>query len=267
MRSVFIDVDTQHDFCAPTGTLFVQGADMLHATFVDLFALATEYEIPVVSSVDSHAFDAWEFAGSTTAGPRGERPNFPPHCVKGTPGWLKLVGTLAPRVRFLPNVPLRHDELKVALRANRPQQIVLEKEVYSLFANPNAELVLDELTTGGGPTRFFVFGVALDYCVKAAALGLEEWLGRRNREGEVWLIEDATAAVEPLKRDLVLAELAEDHVKVRTMTDVHRVITREAQTRIAVSAPSTGTHRIPAAPVGAPRAEARGSKIPERHNG
>lgn len=245
MRSVFIDVDTQHDFCARDGALFVQGADMLHATFVDLFALATEYEIPILSSVDSHAFDAWEFIGAASAGPRGERPNFPPHCVKGTPGWLKLVGTLAPRVRFVPNVPLRHDELKAALRTNRPQQIVLEKEVYSLFANPNAELVLDELTAGGGPTRFFVFGVALDYCVKAAALGLEEWLGRRNRDGEVWLIEEATAAVDPLQFDPTLRALAEGHVKIRTMNDVHRVITREAQTRAALQPP--GGLRQPAA--------------------
>ena len=95
-------------------------------------------------------------------------------------------------------------------------------------------------------TPTVVFGVALDYCVKAAALGLEEWLGRRNREGEVWLIEEATAAVDPLRFDATLATLAEAHVKIRTMNDVHRVITREAQTRAALHAPSTG--RVPLAP-------------------
>jgi nicotinamidase/pyrazinamidase len=250
VRSVFIDVDTQHDFCAPSGALYVPGADALHGNFVALFALATEHEAPIVSSVDSHAFDAWEFEGAPSTGPRGERPNFPPHCVKGSAGWLKLPGTLAPRVRFLPNVPLRHDELKAAVRANRPQQIVLEKEVYSLFANPNAELVLDELTGGGGPTRFFVFGVALDYCVKAAALGLEDWLGRRNRDGEVWLIEDATAAVDGSVTEKTLRALGEAHIKIRTMNDVHRVVTREADTRAAVNAPSQS--RLMAAPLLAP---------------
>jgi nicotinamidase/pyrazinamidase len=236
VRSVFVDVDTQVDFCSPHGALFVPGADRLHGTFVELFALATEHEAAILSSVDSHAFDAWEFEGSPTAGPRGERPNFPPHCVKGTPGWLKLTGTLASRVRFVANVALRHDELRAAVHVNRPQQIVLEKEVYSFFANPNAELALDELTKGGGPTRFFVFGVALDYCVRAAALGLEDWFGRRNRDGEVWLIEDATAAVTPEGGKRALDELVDHDILVRTAADVRNVLTREAGTKLALRA-------------------------------
>lgn len=236
MRAVFVDVDTQVDFCSPDGALFVSGADHLHGSFIELFALATEHGSSILSSVDSHAFDAWEFAGAPSAGPRGERPNFPPHCVKGTPGWLKLPGTLAPRVRFIPNVALRHDELRAAAQTNAPQQLVLEKEVYSFFANPNAELVLDELTRGGGPTRFFVFGVALDYCVRAAALGLEDWLGRRNREGEVWLVVDATASVTPEGGKRALEELEDRHIKLRTVAEVVDIVTREAPTKIALRA-------------------------------
>ena len=195
-----------------------------------LFALATDHDAPIVSSVDSHAFDAWEFAGAAVAGPRGERPNFPPHCVKGTPGWLKVPGTLAERVRFVPNVPLRHDELRRAVRANRPQQIVLEKEVYSLFANPNADLVLDELV-GQAPARFFVFGVALDYCVRAACVGLEEYLSRKHLDGEVWLVEDATAPVTAAGGEKTLAALAEANVHVRTFADVQRAVAKDAETK------------------------------------
>ena len=81
-------------------------------------------------------------------------------------------------------------------KTHAPQQLLLEKEVYSLFANPNADTVLDLVTERAAGVRFVVFGVALDYCVRAAALGLVEWLERRVRRGEVWLVTDATAPVD-----------------------------------------------------------------------
>ena len=196
-RTVLIDVDTQHDFCARDGALFVPGADALADTFGALIARAIAVGAPIVGSVDSHAFDAWEFEGAPEAGPSGERPGFPAHCVKGTSGWLKLSATLAPRARFVPNVKIERDTLASLATAHAPQQLLLEKEVYSLFANPNAEAILEHvLGTPARPARFLVFGVALDYCVRAATLGLIEWLARTGRAGEVWLVRDATASVD-----------------------------------------------------------------------
>lgn len=197
-RIIFVDVDTQHDFCHPTGALFVRGADALADTFRALTAHAVARGIPIVGSVDSHAFDAWEFAGAAEAGPNGERPNFPPHCVKGTAGWLKVPGTLAPRARFVANVAHAVD-----VERHAPQQLLLEKEVYSLFANPNAPAVLQRLV-GDATPRFVVYGVATDYCVRAAALGLVEWLG--GRAGEVSLVIDAIAAVDPAGGENARAE-------------------------------------------------------------
>ena len=71
-----------------------------------------------------------------------------------------------------------------------------EKEVYSLFANPNAAPVLDALCPAG-PLEFVVFGVATDYCVRAAALGLKDWIAARpDRVGSrVVVASDAIAAV------------------------------------------------------------------------
>ena len=69
--------------------------------------------------------------------------------------------------------------------------------MYSLFANPNADAVLDLVTERAPAVRFVVFGVALDYCVRAAALGLVDWLERRGRRGQVCLCADATASVDP----------------------------------------------------------------------
>ncbi len=204
-RTIFVDVDTQHDFCDPTGALFVRGADALRGAFAALTERAVARGLPIVGSVDSHAFDAWEFAGAIEAGPNGERPGFPPHCVKGTVGWLKVPGTLAPRVRFVPNVALERPEVERLVSLHAPQQWMLEKEVYSLFANPNAAQLLEALVAGAAP-RFVVYGVATDYCVRAAALGLVDWLA--GREGRVELVSDAIAAVDAGGGDRARAECA-----------------------------------------------------------
>ncbi|MBK8940847.1 MAG: isochorismatase family protein [Polyangiaceae bacterium] len=169
---VFVDVDVQHDFCEPRGALYVPGSpnDLYRA----LVRHAVARGAPIVGSVDSHAFDAWEFASSGREGPGGERPGFPDHCVKGTPGWLKVSGTLPPRFRFVPNVPgASAEDLSAELASGAANGLYFEKEVYSLFVNPNAEAILAALAArAGGPLDVIVFGVATDYCVKAAALGL-----------------------------------------------------------------------------------------------
>jgi nicotinamidase/pyrazinamidase len=203
MRTILVDVDTQHDFCDPSGALYVRGAEKLAPTFASLVARAVERGVKIVGSVDSHAFDAWEFAGARDTGPNGEAPGFPPHCVKGTRGWLKVAGTMAPRTRFVPNVPT---EIAPFVERNDPQMILLEKEVYSLFANPNAPEILRALMADE-ETRFVVFGVATDYCVKAAALGLRDW-------GEVWLVRDAIAAVDPTHGEKAIAECAGKGVRM-----------------------------------------------------
>lgn len=225
MKTILIDVDTQHDFCDPTGALFVAGSDRLVPVFQALVARAAERGAPIVASVDSHAFDAWEFAGAPEAGPNGERPGFPAHCVKGTAGWLKVPGTTAPRARFIPNVAVDATTLEALITRHAPQQLLLEKEVYSLFANPNAEAVLARLAgtdAAAEATRFVVFGVATDYCVRAAALGLVEWLGRRGVSGgagDVWLVEDAIAAVDAGGGARAIAECAAAGVRRVTAAD------------------------------------------------
>jgi nicotinamidase/pyrazinamidase len=216
MRTILIDVDTQHDFCHPSGALFVQGAEHLHEAFRQLTARGVAVGAPIVGSVDSHAFDAWEFAGAPETGPNGESPGFPPHCVKGTDGWLKVPGTLAPRFRFIPNVPLGDDLLAPLVTRHQPQQILLEKEVYSLFANPNADRLLDLVREGADQVRFLVYGVALDYCVRAAALGLVDYLRQRSVPGEVLLCVDATASVVPAGGEKALGECQARGVRTLT---------------------------------------------------
>jgi nicotinamidase/pyrazinamidase len=213
-RMVFVDVDVQRDFCEPTGALFVPGSP--NATFRELTRYAVEHGIPILGSVDSHAWDAWEFASSDTAAPAGEKPNFPDHCVKGTAGWLKIDGTLPPRFRFIPNVPdAPFDSIVREVVSGATQGVYFEKEVYSLFANPLAERFLKALfATFPEPPELFVYGVATDYCVKAAALGL------RERGYATTLITDAVAGITPEGTEAALGEMADAGVSMMPLTSL-----------------------------------------------
>lgn len=221
IEQIFVDVDVQNDFCDATGALYVAGAP--NDAFRSLTGYAARAGIPILGSVDSHAWDAWEFASSGRLGPSGERPEFPDHCVKGTPGWLKVEGTLPHRFRFVPNVPdlpgPSLDGLIDEVTSGATQAVYFEKEVYSLFANPLAAPFIARLVaqlverTGERPT-FFVYGVATDYCVKAAALGLTA------RGYRTALLTDAIAGITPEGTQAALDAMAEAGVEFATTADL-----------------------------------------------
>ncbi len=165
---VFVDIDTQVDFIDPKGKLYVPGAERIVPTLERLVEFARKEEITLLSSVDAHTPDDPEFE------------IFPPHCVRGTPGQAKIPQTLHARPKIVPN---REETLDVEIHPG--DQIILEKQTFSLFGNVHAEEILEKL----GARHFVVFGVATDYCVKAAALGLAE------RGYDVTLVTDAIAAV------------------------------------------------------------------------
>jgi nicotinamidase/pyrazinamidase len=179
---IYVDVDTQHDFCDPEGALFVRNAPAIMDNVKMLVTAAVRRGAPLFGSVDSHDFTAWEFREN--GGP------FPPHCVKGTRGWLKMSGTLPEKAVFVPNVA-GFDPDAVPEGAS---SILFEKEVYSMFANPSAEAVIDAVLAKRGLARAgveaIVFGVATDYCVREAALGLVK------RGFRVAVVTDAVAAVD-----------------------------------------------------------------------
>lgn len=209
---VWIDVDVQNDFCLPEGALSVPGSP--NQLYRELVRFAEANGVPIVGSVDSHAFDAWEFASNDNVGPNGEDPRFPDHCVKGTSGWLKVSGTLPSRFRFVPNTPgIDVASLAEELVRGVNQGIYFEKEVYSLFANPNAEAFLAEITRARAP-ELFVFGVATDYCVRAAALGL------RERGYATVLLEDAVRGITDVGSRAALDELRAAGVRITTTSEI-----------------------------------------------
>jgi nicotinamidase/pyrazinamidase len=148
----FLDIDTQLDFMTKSGNLYVPGAERIIPKLQRLFDFARKNEITIVSTMDAHAAEDPEFQ------------RFPKHCVRGTDGQRKLADTLLPHPLVFPNKPVDRNLLD-AIRKN--QQIIVEKEDLDVFHNPVMERLLRVL-----PPRAIVFGVATEYCVRIACLGL-----------------------------------------------------------------------------------------------
>lgn len=191
-RVAFVDVDTQVDFIEPGGKLYARGAERIKPNLARLFALARARGIPVVSSVDAHAPDDPEFA------------TYPPHCVAGTPGQRKVEETLLPDAAFVPSRRARD------LPDPRERQVVLEKQVFPLFGNENAEAVLRATKA----RTFYVFGVVTDVCVKMAALGLSE------RGYDVRVVEDAIWPLDPAAGEAAKAEMRAKGASLVSTQDV-----------------------------------------------
>jgi nicotinamidase/pyrazinamidase len=167
----FLDIDTQRDFMLSTGALYVPGAERIIPKLRRLFDFARKNEITILSSVDAHIPNDDEFQ------------EFPPHCVQGTEGQRKIDETLLPRPIIFQNKSVDRN-LMDTVRKHR--QIIVEKQTLDLFNNPITERLLRVL-----PPRAIVFGVATEYCVKKACLGL------RRMSVQTALVSDAICASTP----------------------------------------------------------------------
>jgi nicotinamidase/pyrazinamidase len=178
----FLDVDTQRDFMLKKGALYVPGAEKIIPKIRRLFEFAQKNEITVLSSVDAHTADDPEFQ------------QFPPHCVQGSEGQRKLDETLLYRPLILPNKPIDRNFSEIV---RKHRQIIMEKQTLDMFDNPVSERLLRVL-----PPRAIVFGVATEYCVKFACLGLRR-LGIHTA-----LVSDAIRALTPKTEKEALQEMS-----------------------------------------------------------
>jgi nicotinamidase/pyrazinamidase len=169
-RQVFVDIDTQYDFISRDGALSVPGAEEIRGNLKALTDYAVENGIKIIASADAHAPDDKEFEV------------FPPHCVRNTPGQKKIDETT-----LAATVVLKNDASDTAQTDNieNADQILLEKQTYDVFTNSSAPAIFE----ASGGDEYIVYGVATDYCVKAAAVGLLE------RGYKVTVVQDAIAAV------------------------------------------------------------------------
>ncbi|MBX3472193.1 MAG: cysteine hydrolase [Planctomycetes bacterium] len=189
-RIAFVDVDTQVDFMEPGGKLYAQGAERIKPNLARLITFARERGVPLVSSVDAHEPGDAEF---------GE---YPPHCLRGTPGQRKVAETLTGREVIVPDAPA--ETLPDPTRVHP----VLEKQQFSLFTNQRAEQVIGAT----GARELAVFGVVTEVCVRQAVLGLLE------RGYAVQVVEDAVWPIDAQGGARALEEMQARGAR-RTTTD------------------------------------------------
>jgi len=177
---IFWDVDTQVDFMAPGGKLYIPGAETIIPTLAKLTSWAASHQVLVVADVDAHQPDEEEFS------------LYPPHCLVGTPGQKKIPETTLSPQFTIPN-------RKAAIPELDPyRQIVIEKQTIDVFTNPNIERLLARL----GRPEIVLYGVVTEICVAAAVRGL------LDRGYGVTIIEDA---IQYLDREKAGAFLEEVH--------------------------------------------------------
>jgi nicotinamidase/pyrazinamidase len=165
---VFVDIDTQRDFLEESGALYVPGSRSILPNLERLGRTAAERGIRVLATACSHS------AGDP------ELRQFPPHCMVGTDGQRRVAATECPESVVL----AAGDQLEGAL----PRHLTLHKQEFDVFSRPDADGLIARY--GETDPTFVVYGVATDYCVRAAVEGL---LARGCR---VAIVVDAVRAID-----------------------------------------------------------------------
>jgi nicotinamidase/pyrazinamidase len=172
-RIVFWEVDAQADFMLPGGKLYVPSAEKIIPNIQRLVEAAEETRTLLVSSGDAHPEGDPEFK------------IFPAHCLRDSPGARIIPEGMLPRFYVIPN----NASFTLPPRILDYQQLVLQKQTFDVFDNPQTERIVERL---GGEAEYVVFGVVTEYCVRCAVKGLVE------RGHKVAVVKDA---IETLKRE------------------------------------------------------------------
>ena len=192
-KTVFVDIDTQFDFMDPQGNLYVPDAEDIIDNIKKLFDYAKEHKTKILSSTDAHTVDDPEFK------------LFPTHCVKGTSGNQKIEASTCKD-----NILIENIEQDITEFMLDHEQTIIEKQSHDIFDNTNIDKVIVQLDA----SDYVVFGVATDYCVKFAVLGL------LRRGYKVTLVTDAVKATTQEGEEKSLNEMKNAGAVFTTTKDV-----------------------------------------------
>jgi nicotinamidase/pyrazinamidase len=198
--TVLWDVDTQVDFMLPDGKLYVPGAEQTVPAMQRLVDAARAAGIVHVASADDHELTDAEIS---------DEPDFlntyPPHCLRGTRGALKI-----PETEQEDPVPLTLELLPERYLEGR--EFLILTKTFDVFTNPNTDVLLDRLD----PDEVVVFGVATDVCDDAAIRGL---LARGRK---VTFVEDAARGLDEERAAICTAFWRENGVEFTTSEVISR---------------------------------------------
>ncbi len=196
MKTAFFDVDTQLDFVYPAGALYTPGAESIVKALGELTHFAFSSNIQVISTTDAHIEDDPEFA------------EWKPHCVAGTTGQQKLVGTLLKDPLILTTAPDALKAIQSSVAAT--SQIIVQKQKIDCFTNPNLRPLLASINV----ERFVVYGLLTEFCLHFAIFGLLE-LGF-----QVEVVTDAIKSVDSSKGRIILDDFQARGGRLTTVAKV-----------------------------------------------
>lgn len=207
MKPVLWEVDAQTDFMLPGGKLYVPGAEKIIPNVNRLVEAARQGHTFLISSADAHNLDDPELR------------EWPPHCVKGTPGAELIPEARAARHLTIPN----RRGFVLPRDLGDFQQIIIEKNSLNVFDNPTTDALLVRLSSGrargsDSGRDFLVFGVVTEFCVRCAVEGL---LGRGFR---VSIVRDAIQALDEKKGNAILSELQSRGARLLSTDEALRLI-------------------------------------------
>ena len=197
---VLWDVDTQFDFMYPHGKLYVPGAVHTIPAMQRLVDAARASGIVHVASADDHELTDAEIADEPDF-----RNTYPPHCLRGTRGALKI-----PETEQEDPVPVTLELLPERYLEGR--EFLILTKTFDVFTNPNTDVLLDRLD----PDEVVVFGVATDVCDDAAIRGL---LARGRK---VTFVEDAARGLDEERAAICTAFWRENGVEFTTSEVISR---------------------------------------------
>jgi nicotinamidase/pyrazinamidase len=205
-KLIFWDIDTLYDFMRSNGRLYVPGSEEIIPNLGALTRFAHANGIQIVASADNHLLSDPEISDSPDW-----MTTFPPHCMQGTPGQLKIAETqlrnpliIEPELQDAPTLAGR-------LRQHRGD-ILLHKQTLDVFTNANVPLLLKVLE----PEAVVMYGVATDFCNRYVVEGLL----RELPQAKLYLVIDAIRAIYPAEGERLIARWRDRGVRMVTVDEV-----------------------------------------------
>jgi len=250
---IFYDVDTQKDFINKNGALYVPNAELIKPNLKKLTDYARENYIPIVGSVDNHPENDPEFKifpshciERTYGQKKIWETILEPTTCRWEDGYDKGYYVRHDMYHGYPKKPIpksvfsfwikTHSEKwvknyweqlrkgvinkeieyvsglikNVQRKKGTPKGIYFEKQSYDVFTNPAFPAFLKMANI----SEAVVYGVATDYCVKAAVLGMQQ------RDIQCYVVKDVIKGVAPETTQQALEEMVKAGAKFITTKQV-----------------------------------------------
>jgi len=228
---IFYEVDVQNDFMnEEEGRLYVPEAKVIIPTIAEVVEFALAQGIRRIRSRDRHFVDDSELIAN--GGP------FPEHCMDeqygqqnkdGSHGIAFISELRTGKIHVLeykyaenPTTPNGKETSHTHYYPNQmldviiadSQDIVLEKQDYDVFTNPSANYLLRNMPAKNA----VVYGVATDYCVKAAVVGMQQ------RGIQCYVLEDAIRGITPETTRNAISEMKQSGAQFLKAKEMYKLV-------------------------------------------